>query len=103
MGVQLGESFHDRQNTRVVPEAPLERAGAGLAPKGVGWFVLNARDARWLQGVFGAYTRFEGDVSFPQLGINIAVLQPGQPAFWYHRWHERVGFRVLCHDALLLI
>jgi hypothetical protein len=34
----------------VVPEAPLERTGNGLAPAGEGWFVLNARDARWLEG-----------------------------------------------------
>jgi uncharacterized cupin superfamily protein len=103
MGVQLGEALHPRQNTRVVPEAPLERAGAGLAPKGGGWFVLNAREARWLEGVFGAYTRFEGDESFPQVGINIGVLQPGQPACWYHREDEQEDFLVLHGEALLLV
>ena len=103
MGVQLGEAFHDRQNTRVVPEAPLERVGAGLAPKGEGWFVLNAREARWLQGVFGAYTRFEGEERFPQLGINIGVLQPGQPACWYHGEDEQEDFLVLYGEALLLV
>jgi hypothetical protein len=31
----------------MVPEAPLEETEAGLVPAGTGWFVLNARDARW--------------------------------------------------------
>jgi hypothetical protein len=31
----------------MVPEAPLEQTEAGLVPAGAGWFVLNARDARW--------------------------------------------------------
>jgi hypothetical protein len=33
----------------VVPEAPLERTDAGLVPAGEGWFVLNAREARWFE------------------------------------------------------
>ena len=48
----------------MVPEAPLEPVGQGLAPKGDGWFVVNAREARWLEGDYGAYTRFEGDARF---------------------------------------
>jgi uncharacterized cupin superfamily protein len=87
----------------VVPEAPLERTGAGLAPKGEGWFVLNAREARWLKGVFGAYTRFEGDARFPQIGLNIGVLEPGQPACWYHREDEQEDFLVLYGEALVLV
>jgi hypothetical protein len=64
----------------VVPEATLKPADGGFVPDGEGWFVLNARDARWLEGDFGAYTRFEGEPRFPQLGFNIGVLEPGQPA-----------------------
>ena len=65
----------------MVTEAPLERAGAGLVPKGEGWFVLNVRDARWLDGgKFGMYTRFEGDPRFPQLGINIGRDSLSSPA-----------------------
>jgi uncharacterized cupin superfamily protein len=101
--MQFGQALHHRQNTLVVPEAPLEAAGAGLAPKGDGWFVLNAREARWLSGEFGFYTRFEGDAGFPQLGINIGVLQPGQPACWYHGEDEQEDFLVLSGQALLLI
>jgi dienelactone hydrolase len=31
----------------VVPEAEFEQTEAGLVPAGAGWFVMNARDARW--------------------------------------------------------
>jgi uncharacterized cupin superfamily protein len=87
----------------MVPEAPLEPIGAGVSPAGEGWFVVNARDARWLEGDFGAYTRFEGDVRFQQLGINIGVLEPGQPACMYHAETEQEDFLVLAGECLLLI
>ena len=87
----------------MVPEAPIEPGDGGLAPRGEGWFVLNAREARWLSGVFGAYTRFEGDARFPELGINIGVLEPGQPACMYHRERGQEGFLVLSGECLLLI
>lgn len=87
----------------MVPEAPLERDDSGLAPRGEGWFVLNARESRWLDGEFGAYTRFEGDARFPQMGINIAVLEPGQPACLYHGEGDQEGFLVLSGECLLLI
>jgi len=56
----------------MVPEAPITRTEHGLAPNGEGWFVLNAQEAKWVDGHFGAYTRFEGEPRFPQLGFNIA-------------------------------
>jgi len=87
----------------VVPEAPLEQAGEGRAPRGEGWFVLNVRDARWLDGDYGAYTRFEGDIRFPQIGINIGVLAPGQPACLYHREEDQEDFLVLAGECLLLV
>ena len=65
----------------VVPEAHLKRTERGLEPADEGWFVLNARDAKWLDGHFGAYTRFEGgEARFKKLGFNIGVLAPGQAA-----------------------
>jgi uncharacterized cupin superfamily protein len=87
----------------MVPEAPLEPSGEGLAPKGEGWFVVNAREARWREGDFGAYTRFEGDVRFEQLGINIGVLEPGQPSCLYHGEEDQEDFLVLAGECLLLI
>jgi uncharacterized cupin superfamily protein len=87
----------------MIPEAPLEASDGGLAPVGEGWFVVNAREARWLDGQFGAYTRFEGETRFPQLGFNIGVLSPGQPACYYHGENEQEDFLVLSGEALLLI
>src|SRR3981081_1603574 len=87
----------------MVPEAPLEPDGSGQVPRGVGWFILNARDARWLGGHFGAYTRFEGEHRFPKLGFNIGVLEPGQPACMYHGEDEQEDFLVLSGECLLLI
>ena len=87
----------------MVPEAPLEPTDGGLVPVGEGWFVVNARDARWLDGDFGAYTRFEGEARFPMLGINIGVLAPGQPACMYHGEAEQEDFLVLSGECLLLV
>jgi uncharacterized cupin superfamily protein len=86
-----------------IPEARLERSEHGLAPSGEGWFVLNARDARWMDGDFGAYTRFEGDPRFRSLGINIGVLSPGQASCLYHRENEQEDFLVLSGECLLLV
>jgi uncharacterized cupin superfamily protein len=87
----------------MVPEAPLQPADDGLVPGGEGWFVLNARDAAWLGGHFGSYTRFEGEARFPKFGFNIGVLEPGQPACMYHGENEQEDFLVLSGDCLLLI
>jgi uncharacterized cupin superfamily protein len=88
----------------VVPEAPLDTDDVGLVPQGEGWFVLNAQEARWLEGEFGAYTRFEGpNARFPALGVNIGVLAPGQPACMYHGEDEQEDFLVLQGECLLLI
>jgi len=71
----------------------------------VGWYVVNARDADWkVNDVFGAYTRFEQDgTRFEQVGINIGVLEPGQPACLYHAEEDQEGFLVLSGTPVLLI
>lgn len=84
-------------------EARLQQTSGGKVPQGNGWFVLNAREARWLSGDFGAYTRFEGDDRFPDLGINIGVMEPGQPACYYHAEDNQEDFLVLSGRCLLLI
>jgi uncharacterized cupin superfamily protein len=69
------------------------------------WFVVSARDARWLDNEkFGAYTRFEREGErFEQVGLNISVLQPGQPMALYHGEEDQEDFLVLSGKALLLI
>ena len=81
----------------------MNRTEHGREPAGEGWFVLNAREAKWVDGHFGAYTRFEGESRFPQLGFNIGVLAPGQPACHYHGEDEQEDFLVLSGECLLLI
>ena len=85
-----------------VSEAKLVQTDGGLEPEGSGWFVLNAKQARWLDGHFGAYTRFEGDERFSDIGINIGVLAPGQPACYYHGEDAQEAFLV-SGECLLLI
>jgi uncharacterized cupin superfamily protein len=87
----------------MVPEAPLTRTNGSSVPQGAGWFVLNAADARWLGGDLGRYTRFEGAPPFPQIGINISVLKPGEPASMYHREDDQEDFLVLSGACLLLV
>ena len=45
----------------MVEKARLEETETGLMPVGEGWFVVNARDARWARNeAFGAQCAFEG-------------------------------------------
>jgi uncharacterized cupin superfamily protein len=88
----------------VVPEAALEKTEHGLVPAGDGWFVVNARDARWLASDgFGVYTQFEGDSRFKELGFGIAILQPGEPSSYYHGEDAQEDFLVLAGECLLLV
>ena len=56
-------------------------------------------------GEMGVFTRLgEGKAArFPQLGFNIGVLWPGQPACMYHREPDREGFLVLSGECILLV
>jgi uncharacterized cupin superfamily protein len=88
----------------MVPEASREETEHGLVPAGEGWFVLNARDAHWLDyGPGGAYCAFEGERRFPQLGINLNVLPPGAPLAMYHWEDDQEDFLVLAGEALLIV
>jgi uncharacterized cupin superfamily protein len=85
-------------------EARLVQTDAGLLPEGEGWYVLNAREAAWLHhDAFGAACTFEGDLRFPELGINIGVVHPGQPASLYHAEDAQEDFLVLAGECLLLV
>ena len=88
----------------MVPEAPLEQTEAGVVPSGDGWFVLNAKDARWYHADGRtARTDFEGDTEFAELGIHVNVLQPGQSLGMYHWEAAQEDFLVLAGEALLLV
>ena len=88
----------------MIPEAPLEDGGHGLVPRGEGWFVVNTREARWWHAPNrGAMCFYEGDVGFPQLGINVSVLEPGQVMSLYHWEADQEDFLVVSGEALLLV
>ena len=85
-------------------EASYEQTEHGLVPKGDGWFVLNAREARWAdRGPRGLVCRLDAEPDFPQVGINIFVLQPGQPMAMYHWEADQEDFLVLSGEALLIV
>jgi uncharacterized cupin superfamily protein len=88
----------------MVPESPLEPTEHGLVPAGEGWFVLNARDASWRHGPGRpAVCDFEGTPAFPQLGINLNVLEPGELMAMYHWEADQEDFLVLAGEALLIV
>ena len=91
-----------------VPQARLEDVGSGLAPVSPGWFVVNVREAAWVTNeAFGARCLFEADVPslrdrpglqpqrFEQLGIKLAVFDPGTPSGLYHADSAEEDFLVL--------
>jgi uncharacterized cupin superfamily protein len=87
-----------------IPEVPLRETKYGLVADGDGWFVVNARESRWRDaGHFGHYCDFEGKRSFRQLGVNVSILEPGQPIGLYHRERAQEGFLVLAGECLLLV
>jgi uncharacterized cupin superfamily protein len=73
-------------------------------PEGSGWFVVNVADAHATESRrFGASVRFENESRFPEFGINVRVLQPGQPASLYHRENAQEAFLVLSGECLLIV
>ena len=89
-----------------IPEARLVETGAGLAPASEGWFVVNVADARATHSErFGSSCRFEHppEIAFPQFGINVRLLQPGQPCALYHREDAQEAYLVLSGECTLII
>lgn len=88
-----------------MPEARLEDNGSGLAPASDGWFVVNVRDAEWWTSeTFGSGCGFETrGQEFPQLGINISVVEPGESNCLYHSESQQEAFLVLSGECKLLV
>jgi uncharacterized cupin superfamily protein len=88
----------------VVSEASLEETDTGLVAAGEGWFVLNAREARWYHADGrGARLMFDGETYFPQVGVSLFVLAPGEPIGMYHWETDQEDFLVLSGEALLIV
>jgi uncharacterized cupin superfamily protein len=100
----------------MVERARLEDVGSGLAPVSPGWFVVNVRDAAWLTNeAFSARCVFEASTPvlrarselaeqrFDDLGVTLAVLQPGKPSGLYHAESAQEDFFVLAGECLAIV
>jgi uncharacterized cupin superfamily protein len=94
----------------MVPEARLKDTGSGLVPESAGWFVMNAREARWFEKPgrghslpLTGHDEYEAETFFPMLGMALRVMGPGQPSTTYHWETEQEDFLVLSGEALLVI
>ncbi len=81
----------------------VEGEGGWREPQGDGWYVLNARDAKWQENELGFYCNFEGDTRFPEFGFNVSYLPAGAPMAMYHREPHQEGFLVLEGEAVLIV
>jgi uncharacterized cupin superfamily protein len=67
------------------------------------WYVANAREGRWRErGPRGRVKELVEDDD-AQLGVNLFVLEPGQPMSMYHWEADQEGFLVLSGEALLIV
>jgi uncharacterized cupin superfamily protein len=69
-----------------------------------GWFVVNVADAAgYGKEGLGRAAVFEQDHRFPDFGINIHVLQPGEPNCMYHRENQQEDFLVLSGECIAIV
>jgi len=70
-----------------------------------GWFVVNVADAQALRHQrAGSFVGFEPpDERFPELGINVHVLEPGQPNAKYHSESTQEDFLVLSGECIAIV
>jgi uncharacterized cupin superfamily protein len=69
----------------------------------VSWFVRNVRDMSWAdRGPRGFVTDLVDDDD-AQIGVNLFVLEPGQPMSMYHWEADQEDFLVLSGEAVLIV
>lgn len=85
----------------MVDQATLEDG----VPVTAGWFVVSARDARWLHDEMRSRCRFggQGEAHFDDLGIALYWLSPGRPMALYHHEAGQEDFLVLRGACTLII
>jgi uncharacterized cupin superfamily protein len=100
----------------MIEEARLEPVASGLAPVTPGWFVVNAREAAWMNNdqthsccIFESddfVLRGRPDLTEyvkPGAGFVLRVLRPGLPASMYHAESVQEDFLVLMGECILII
>jgi uncharacterized cupin superfamily protein len=69
-----------------------------------GAFVVNARDVPWRgREGHGRWANLEGDAEFEELGFQLVVVQPGEPACLYHGEGVQEDFLVVSGECVLVI
>jgi uncharacterized cupin superfamily protein len=88
-----------------VPKAQVTETEHGAVVESEGWYVVNVADAQWERNeAFGTWCGFEGEnAPFPEFGINIHVVQPGQPNGLYHGEDAQESFLVLAGECICVI
>jgi uncharacterized cupin superfamily protein len=67
-------------------------------------FVVNARDVTWRgRAGHGRWANLEGDAEFEELGFQLVVVQPGEPACMYHGERAQEDFLVVSGECVLVI
>jgi uncharacterized cupin superfamily protein len=89
---------------------PVNEASFGDTPFGrkvesEGWFVLNLADSVAVRtgDKGGAIYPIEGETDFPDFGVNVHVVWPGQPSALYHAENAQEGFLVLAGSCTLIV
>jgi uncharacterized cupin superfamily protein len=89
------------------PEASMEQKDGLRYPKAGGWYVLNATEAPWFKvdgyGQSAPLEPLDEDSRFPAFGMNIHVLDPGEPNCRYHAESNQEDFLVLSGECILII
>lgn len=69
------------------------------------WFVVNATEKPWEAAPgWGRFVTFDSrDAPFPDYGINIHVLEPGERSTMYHGEAAQEGFLVLSGSPTLIV
>jgi uncharacterized cupin superfamily protein len=92
------------QEDEVVDEARMEAGEQGKMATGEGWYALHVSEAPWMTSDrFGSGCRFEGKIPFPELGVNLRILEPGKPACLYHRENAQEDFFVISGECILVV
>lgn len=88
-----------------VGEAELVEGEDGLVPEGDGWFIVNVADSDGMSTQkLGSGAMFEANIGdFPEFGINVRLLAPGQPASMYHRENGQEAFLVLAGEVIAIV
>jgi uncharacterized cupin superfamily protein len=74
-------------------------------PTTAGWFVINARDARWVHNDMRTVCKFggEGPAHFDELGIGLYSIEPGHPMTLYHHETGQEDFLVMRGECVLVV